>query len=266
MPEPPAAPRSVEQSSIPDATRTTAPASLISIVGAVAAACEPSPAAAASATIGTKPGCHGPRRRSRARRTHPAAPARRQPNTCCGQTCQRRATSRHAAPGSSVSATIRAFSSADQRRRRPGPVRTSIRRKPPFASSLTSTITIARSPLPQANPPRLAQARKEGAGAPLTPSRHRFRARRSNCSTPPSHVSSRQPAERRRNPCYTAASRILPAQTSVLVTRGGTGRGIERPLPAATIQEDAAVGCRPRCSKSRGRCASLSRYIALPGP
>jgi hypothetical protein len=48
--------------------------------------------------------------------------ARRQPNTCCEQTCQRRATSDTRAPGARVSSTIRAFSSADQRRRRTGPV------------------------------------------------------------------------------------------------------------------------------------------------
>ena len=54
-------------------------------------------------------------------------------------------------PGISVSATIRAFSSADPRRRRPGPVKISTRRYPPFASSLTSNIRIARSPLPQPN-------------------------------------------------------------------------------------------------------------------
>jgi hypothetical protein len=50
---------------------------------------------------------------------------RRHPNTCWGQTCQRRATSGTRAPGASVLATIRAFSSSDQRRRHPGPVSTS---------------------------------------------------------------------------------------------------------------------------------------------
>src|ERR1019366_643932 len=61
-----------------------------------------------------------------------------------------------------------ALSSADQRRRRAGPVRTSIRRKPPFASSLTSNITIARSPLPQANQPRPGRPLNKGVRAPLT--------------------------------------------------------------------------------------------------
>ena len=45
--------------------------------------------------------------------------ARRQPKTCCEQICQRRATSDTRAPGTRVSATIRAFSSADQRRQAP---------------------------------------------------------------------------------------------------------------------------------------------------
>ena len=94
--------------------------------------------------------------------------ARRQPNTCCEQTCHRRATSDTRAPGTSVSATIRAFSSADQRRRRPGPVRTSTRRNPPFASSLTSNIRIARSPLPQPNQPLPGRPLNKGVGATLT--------------------------------------------------------------------------------------------------
>jgi len=71
-------------------------------------------------------------------------------------------------PGTRVSSTIRDFSFADQRRRRPGPVRISTRRNPPFASSLTSNITIARGPLPQAHPAHLSHAQKKGGGAPLT--------------------------------------------------------------------------------------------------
>src|SRR6516165_8174462 len=94
--------------------------------------------------------------------------ARRQPNTCCEQICHRRATSDTRAPGASVSATIRAFSSADQRRRRPGPVRTSTRRKLPFASSLTSNIRIARSPLPQANQALPGRPLNKGFRGPLT--------------------------------------------------------------------------------------------------
>src|ERR1700719_584723 len=93
---------------------------------------------------------------------------RLQPNTCCEQTCHRRATSDTRAPGTRVSATIRAFSSADQRRRRPGPVRTSTRRNPPFASSLTSNIRIARSPLPQPNQPLPGRPLNKGIGATLT--------------------------------------------------------------------------------------------------
>src|SRR5580692_4678403 len=134
--------------SMPQATRTTAPASLTSIAGAVDAS-----VGAVSVTIGTKAtaaglvvsrGVVGTSRRA----------ACRHAKTCCGHTSQRRATSDTRAPGTSVSATIRAFSSEDQRRRRAGSVRISIRRKPPFAStfasSLTSYIPIARSPAPQA--------------------------------------------------------------------------------------------------------------------
>ena len=136
-------------SSMPDETRTTAPASLTSIPAAADDARCTVAAGRASLTIGTK--LHvagvvvGPATLGKSWRI-----ARRQPNTCCEQTCQRRATSDTRAPGIRVSATIRAFSSADQRRRRPGPVRTSTRRNSPFASSLTSNIRIARSPLPPA--------------------------------------------------------------------------------------------------------------------
>jgi hypothetical protein len=98
--------------------------------------------------------------------------ARRQPNTCCEQTCQRRATSDTRAPGVRVSATIRAFSSADQRRRRPGPVRTSTRRNSPFASSLTSNIRIARSPLPPAHQALPGRLLKKGGRAALTTDHH----------------------------------------------------------------------------------------------
>src|ERR1700761_3220534 len=94
--------------------------------------------------------------------------ARRQPKTCCEQICHRRATSDTRAPGTSVSATIRAFSSADQRRRRPGPVRTSTRRNSPFASSLTSNIRIARSPLPQAHQALRRSPLNKGIRGPLT--------------------------------------------------------------------------------------------------
>src|SRR6202044_1085866 len=61
--------------------------------------------------------------------------------------------------------------SADQRRRRPGPVRTSIRPYSPFASSLTSNIRIARSPLPQPNPALPRRSLKKGGRAPLTVNR-----------------------------------------------------------------------------------------------
>ena len=130
---------------------TAAPASLISITADAGVGTATFAVGAAAATSGTNGGNEhaagsvlDPDRSSRACRRHP--------NTCWGQTCQRRAISDTRAPGSKVSAMIRAFSSADQRRRRPGPVRISMRRKPAFASSLTSTITIARSPSLRAQP------------------------------------------------------------------------------------------------------------------
>jgi hypothetical protein len=79
--------------------------------------------------------------------TEVARASRRQAKTRCGQSCQRRATSATRTPGTRLSSTIRALSSADQRRRRSGPVRSSIRRKPPFASSLTSNIITALTPI-----------------------------------------------------------------------------------------------------------------------
>src|SRR5271166_6908064 len=118
----------------------------------------------ASLTIGTKLGVVvGPTTLDQSWRL-----ALRQPNTCCEQTCHRRATSDTRTPGTRVSATIRAFSSADQRRRRPGPVRTSTRRNSPFASSLTSNIRIARSPLPQANQALRQRPLNMGFTGPLT--------------------------------------------------------------------------------------------------
>src|SRR5580692_4296318 len=148
-------------SSMPGTTRTTAPASLTSIAGAADAARATGAGSGTSVMIGTKSGV--------AVSVGLAATvamfwhaARRQPNTCCEQTCQRRATSDTRAPGTRLSSTIRAFSSADQRRRRPGPTSTSTRRYSPFASSLTSNITIARCPLPRATQPPSGGVIEEG--------------------------------------------------------------------------------------------------------
>src|SRR6476659_4862499 len=151
-------------SSMPDETRTTAPASLTSIPDAADAARCTVVAGMASLTIGTKLGVVVvPATLGKSWRI-----ARRQPKTCCEQICQRRATSDTRAPGTRVSATIRAFSSADQRRRRLSPVRTSTRRNALFASSLTSNIRIARSPVPQANQALPGRPLKKGFTAPLT--------------------------------------------------------------------------------------------------
>src|SRR6185312_5043187 len=90
-----------------DPTRTTAPASLTSITVAAEAGLGAPEHAIASATIGTKQGASVSVGLASAGVTSWRA-ARRQPNTCCEQTCQRRATSDTLAPGTSVSATIRA--------------------------------------------------------------------------------------------------------------------------------------------------------------
>ena len=99
----------------------------------------------ASATIGTNAGPAGFVGSARS----PVRAARRQPKTRCGQTCQRRAIALTTAPGTKASATIRAFCASDQRRRRAGTGSSSIRRNSLFASSLTSSITIARTPQTQ---------------------------------------------------------------------------------------------------------------------
>jgi hypothetical protein len=95
--------------SVPDATRTTAPAILISMTVAVGA---DTVGLAASVTIGTNAG-----EASRFSADGAAITSirvwRRQPNTCCGQICQLRATSETRAPATSLSAT---FPSADQQR------------------------------------------------------------------------------------------------------------------------------------------------------
>jgi hypothetical protein len=124
--------------SMPGATHTTAPASLTSITGGTdAAGAEP-----VSVIIGTKVGS-GITAGSLSLVVRSLRASRRHVKTCCELSCQRRATSETRAPGASVSSMIRAFSSDDQRRRRPGPVSSSIRRYPPFVSSLMSTMMLA---------------------------------------------------------------------------------------------------------------------------
>ncbi len=114
-------------SSVLGATRSTAPASFTSTEDnwRTGAAVASGAGAGGLVTTGTKLGSAVVVALTSARRA-----CRRQSKTCCWLTCQRRATSVTLAPGSAVSATILAFSSSDQLRRRPGPVRTSARRYP----------------------------------------------------------------------------------------------------------------------------------------
>ena len=99
-------------SSMPGTMRTTAPASLTSIVGDAVAARATGAGSGTSVMIGTKSGAtvSVDLAVTLAMFWHAA---RRQPNTCCEQTCQRLATSDTRAPGPRLSSTIRAFSSAD---------------------------------------------------------------------------------------------------------------------------------------------------------
>ncbi len=142
---------------LPSRTRTTAPAISTSTAGTQAASgagVGTKADTAGSARIGTKSGTGRlatvP---SAGGASTPAHVWRRHPNTRCELNCHRRATSDTTAPGAIASATIRALSSANQRRRRPGPVSTSTRRYSAFASSLPSNIMSARSSPPQATQP-----------------------------------------------------------------------------------------------------------------
>src|SRR6185437_4375953 len=77
---------------------------------------------------------------------------RRQVNTCCGVSPFRRATSETTAPGTSVSSTIPALKSSENRRRRPVPVITSSRRTAVVSGlSIWSSVGISRSPIQRPN-------------------------------------------------------------------------------------------------------------------
>ena len=82
---------------------------------------------------------------------------RRQANTCCGVRPWRRAIWLTGAPSSKLSATIAAFCSAIQARRRPAPVKISSRcaGRETFDTSLRSEIDTCRSP----HTPRLSPSR-----------------------------------------------------------------------------------------------------------
>src|SRR6266436_3749260 len=105
-----------------------------------------------------------------------ARASRRQPNSCCGLSPCRRATSDTLAPGLRLSTTMRALSSSDHRRRRPVPVISSMRRtdvtasSPPSSgllSSVCSSVWSNRSLM--ARHQATDRASPEcGAGAPLT--------------------------------------------------------------------------------------------------
>src|SRR5581483_2032010 len=101
--------------------------------------------------------------------------SRRQVNNCCGVSPCRRATALTVSPGSYVSATISAFCSGGQPRRRPVPVNTSTRRTgsgslTPLGLSKSSVSDMCPSPLESGQDIRRSAHRREGgAEEPLTP-------------------------------------------------------------------------------------------------
>ena len=100
--------------------------------------------------------------------SRPAAPARRQPKTCCGQTCQRRATSDTRAPG-----TRRLLDDPCLLLRRPAsaPPRSRQNLNPP-KSALRVVINVEHNdsskPSASSTSAHLSHAQKKGGGPPLT--------------------------------------------------------------------------------------------------
>jgi hypothetical protein len=115
--------RCAEESQIQALDRTTAPASSISLFDRFLAISAASARPSLSAMIGTSDipasSVRACRRDAVALR---ACGLDGEPDNCCGWSCHRRAISDTRAPGTNISATICAFFSADQRRRRPRPV------------------------------------------------------------------------------------------------------------------------------------------------
>jgi hypothetical protein len=134
---------------------------------------------AGKSTFGSADGSSRQARELRARfdapSSVPSRACRRHPNTCCEQTCHRRATSDTRAPGTSVSATIRAFSSADQRRRRPGPGQDLNAPKAGLRVIINVDHTTARSSSPPAHPAYSPAQQKNGhgSGIPAFLARHK---------------------------------------------------------------------------------------------
>jgi len=98
----------------------------------------------------------------------PTRARRRQSKTCCGVSPCRRAISDTTAPGTSVSSTIRAFSSPDQVRRRTSPVITSIRRTARGGSTVRSGLRTSRSHIRDHQPERERARTEGGSEASLT--------------------------------------------------------------------------------------------------
>src|SRR3954466_5814680 len=123
-------------------------------VGALRSSQRAGAAATASTTAGTNSGAS-------ALVIEGLRACRRHVNTCCGISPWRRATSETTAPGKSVSSTISALSSSENRRRRPVPVITSSRRTVTSGSSVWSSVDTSRS-LFRDRYTRPSQAPREG--------------------------------------------------------------------------------------------------------
>src|SRR4051794_1382340 len=122
-----------------------------------------------STTAGTnRAGALGPRERRA---------SRRQVNNCAGVSPCRRATPHTVRPGASLSATMAAFSSADQLGRRPAPVNTS-RRRARSGLGVSSEIDMGRSSKPAPNVTPHAWLRKALPRRRLLPKRAEHRSDR----------------------------------------------------------------------------------------
>ena len=155
-----------------DGTCSTAPAISILTTPFPTVATTGSGTAIGSSIRGTKAGPSSPGKTSFPFRARPRHCERcRAINPCFWATSQTRA------PGSRLSATIRAFTASGHRRRPVGPSRTSIRETPPrLGTSIRCSIWCSTANLPQTQlrggMPEKPLSRNHGVGASLTPLRH----------------------------------------------------------------------------------------------
>ena len=145
--------------STPGSARTAAPAISITIEPTGCPTVRAAPGPPTAVTTGTNIGEPAAGRTKR-----PARAALRHANRCCGVMSCRRATSDATAPGSYDSATTWPFTSSLHRRRRPIPVRISMRPRRPEASTIWSTIYANRSQKDRLHLPDQIKRYKMGTG------------------------------------------------------------------------------------------------------